>query len=161
MNEIKANSNNTYNNTLLNSPYLSMIISNQNFTNTGNDTDMNLNSNLDPFSIFNENSIRNIGLVNRFLLRPAYEALKMQLETTINDSINTFKTIYIAVLSIFLAILFIFYLFVWIPFENALNTTVINVNFFFFFFFFSFFIFFIFNRFIKRKICFPLYPRRY
>ena len=75
--------------------------------------------------IFNENSIRNIGLVNRFIIRPAYEALKTQLETTINDSINVFKLIYIVVLSIFLTSVFCIYLFVWRPFENALNLTVI------------------------------------
>lgn len=133
MKEIKASTKSTFNNTLFNSPYASTLFSDPNQTNTGNSTSIINNNNndipnnnLDPFSIFNENSIRNIGLVNRFLLRPAYEALKTQLETTINDSINTFKTIYIIILSIFLAVIFIFYLFVWIPFENALNTTVIN-----------------------------------
>jgi len=124
MKEIKTNSNNTFNNTLFNSPFDKMLIDYK-MNNTGNST---LNSNafdiLDPFSIFNENSIRNIGLVNRFLLRPAYEALKTQLELKINNSINTFQTIYITILSIILAIILIFYLFVWMPFENALNTTV-------------------------------------
>lgn len=128
MKDIKANTNNKFNNTLYNSPFANELNADVNKNNTLNTTMINnFYSNLDPFSIFNENSIRNIGLVNRFIIRPAYEALKTQLETTINDSINTFKTIYIVILSIFLAIIFIFYLFVWIPFENALNTTVIDI----------------------------------
>lgn len=130
MKDIKTGTKNTFNNTLFNSLYAaSILIIDQNNTNTGNSTSAdsnnnNPNTNFDPFDIFNQNTIRNIGIVNRFLLRPAYEALKRQLETTINNSINSFKTVYIIVLSIFLAIIFIFYLLVWIPFENALNTTV-------------------------------------
>ncbi len=132
--DLKKNPKKYFNNTLINSPY-------EYYYDNKNITSMNI-SDLDPFSIFNENSIRNIGLVNRFLLRPAYEALKTKLEATINNSIDTFKMIYIILLSVFLAIILLFYLFVWIPFENALNTTVNNYN---VLILNSFFIIFIFN----------------
>jgi len=124
MKDLKNSFSSNFNNTLFNSPYATFSDNAPN-NNTGNITiNNNNNNNIDPFSIFNDNSIRNIGLVNRFLLRPAYEALKTQLETTINNSIDTFKMIYIIILSIFLSIILLFYLFVWRPFENALNTTV-------------------------------------
>lgn len=92
-----------------------------------------LNNNLyDPFDIFNENSIRNLGLVNRFMIRPAYEALKLKLETSIIDNLNTFKLIYIIILTIFISAVFFVYLFLWRPFENRLNATVIFIIFFFY-----------------------------
>lgn len=134
--EIKSHTNNTFNNTLYNSPYASDLNNRDINSTTSANNSMNINnnfnstisniaySNLDPFSIFNENSVRNLGLVNRFLIRPSYEALKIQLETTINNSVNTFQLIYIVILSIFLSMILVFYLFVWRPFENALNTTV-------------------------------------
>ncbi len=81
-------------------------------------------SELDPIEIFNDNTVRNLGLVNRFLLKPAYTTLKLKLESTINDNVQAFEVIYIVTLSLFLAGIFIFYVFVWRPFENSLNTTV-------------------------------------
>ena len=114
-----------YNNTLYGSPYdKSKLINSSNIT-------LNF-SEIDPFNIFNDNSVRNLGIVNRFLIKPAYTALKISLETTINYNINTFKLVYILILSLFLGGTFIMYVFVWRPFENRLNTTV-KINFFYFF----------------------------
>jgi hypothetical protein len=79
----------------------------------------------DPFNIFNDDSVRDLGIVNRYLIRPAYEALLSQLEMSINNSVNTFQLIYVIVFSIFFASLVVIYLFVWRPFENNLNQTVI------------------------------------
>ncbi len=81
-------------------------------------------SEIDPIEIFNDNTVRNLGLVNRFFIKPAYTTLKMKLESTINDNIKTFEIVYIITLSLFLAGVFILYVFVWRPFENSLNTTV-------------------------------------
>jgi len=81
-------------------------------------------SNHDPFNIFNENSIRNLGLVNRFIIRPAYEALKLKLENSISDNLKTFRLIYIIIISIFIAGVLFIYLFLWRRFENRLNNTV-------------------------------------
>ena len=77
-----------------------------------------------PFSIFNDASHKNLVILNRFLLRPTFLALKNQLKTSINNSLSTFRTIYIIVFSIFFSSLTIIYLFIWRPFENGLNTTV-------------------------------------
>ena len=78
----------------------------------------------DPFEIFNDPSHKNLVILNRFLIRPAYAALKNQLKNSIDSSLNTFQTIYIVVFSIFLTSLVVIYLFVWMPFENGLNQTV-------------------------------------
>lgn len=80
----------------------------------------------DPFKIFNDNSHRNLGILNRYLLRPAYSALKQQMSTSINNSVKMFETIYIVLLSIFFVSLIAVYLLIWRPFENGLNQTVIN-----------------------------------
>jgi len=81
-------------------------------------------SSVDPFQIFNDASHKNLVILNRFLLRPAYAALKTQLKTSIDNSLNTFQTIYIVVFSIFLSSMVVIYLFIWRPFENGLNQTV-------------------------------------
>lgn len=118
-------------------------------------------SEFDPIEIFNDNTVRNLGLVNRFLIKPAYSTLKIKLESTIDNNIKTFQVIYIVTLSLFLAAIFILYVFVWRPFENSLNTT---VNLFFILICLSFFkLLFDFykkNRFTKRKICFRLYLKK-
>jgi len=93
----------------------------------------------DPFNIFNENSMRNLALVNRFIIRPAYEALKLSLETSITDNLNTFRLIYILILSIFISGVLFVYLFLWRPFENRLNTTVIFFYYFFHWVFYYFY----------------------
>jgi hypothetical protein len=77
-----------------------------------------------PFTIFNDASHKNLVILNRFLLRPTFLALKDQLKTSINNSLTMFQTIYIIVFSIFFSSLTIIYLFIWRPFENGLNTTV-------------------------------------
>ena len=106
-----------YNNTLFGSSY--------DRTNKASYNTSNANGNkYDPFDYFNENSMRNLGLVNRFIIRPAYETLKLHLENSITTSLDTFKLIYIIVISIFLSGVILIYLFFWRPFENRLNTTV-------------------------------------
>jgi hypothetical protein len=80
--------------------------------------------NSDPFKIFNDNSHRNLAILNRFLLRPAYSALKGQMKTSINNSVSMFETIYIVLLSIFFVSIVGLYLLIWRPFENGLNQTV-------------------------------------
>jgi hypothetical protein len=83
-------------------------------------------SKFDPFRIFNDVSHRNLVILSRFLLRPAYSALKIQMQNSIDNSISTFQTIYIVCFSIFFAGTVIIYIFVWRPFENGLNQTVIT-----------------------------------
>ncbi len=102
-----------------------------------------LNNN--PFNIFNDNAHRDLLIVNRYLLRPAYLALKNQMKTSINNSVATFQTIYIVLLSLFFVTMVGIYFVVWRPFENGLNQTVRL---------------FLFSRFTKRKICFLLYLKR-
>jgi hypothetical protein len=99
----------------------------------------------DIFNIFNDDAVRDLGIVNRYLIRPAYEALLLQLQSSIDNSVNTFQLIYIIVFSIFFTSLTFIYLFIWRPFENNLNQTV-NLC--------------LINRFIKQKICCPLYLKR-
>jgi len=93
------------------------------------------NDSYDPFNIFNENYIRNLGIVNRFIIRPAYETLKSNLENSISNNLNTFKLIYIIVLSVFISGILFVYLFLWRPFENKLNATVKIFNYIFILFF--------------------------
>jgi len=81
---------------------------------------------IDPFQIFNDASHKNLVILNRYLLRPAYVALKNQLKKSIDDSMNFFQTVYIVVFSIFISSLVVIYLFIWRPFENGLNQTVRN-----------------------------------
>lgn len=102
-----------YNNTEYLSPY----------DKTPNKTDKSYNDH-DPFQIFNDNIHRNLVLVDRFIIRPAFEALKTQMQTSIDSSVSTFQTIYIIIFSIFIASLCLFYMFLWRPFENGLNQTV-------------------------------------
>ncbi len=78
----------------------------------------------DPFAIFNDPSHLNLVILTRYLLRPAFAALKAQLKLSIDNSLATFQTIYIAVFTIFLSSVVGIYLFVWRPFENGLNQTV-------------------------------------
>jgi hypothetical protein len=78
----------------------------------------------DPFKIFNDNSHRNLGILNRYLIRPAYTALKDQMKISIDNSVKTFETIYIVLLSLFFVSLVAVYLLIWRPFENGLNQTV-------------------------------------
>jgi len=81
-------------------------------------------SEYDPIEIFNDNTVRNLGLVNRFLIKPAYTELKLKLESTIDENIKTFEVVYTIILSLFMAGVFILYVFVWRPFEDRLNSTV-------------------------------------
>lgn len=122
-----------YNNTLYRTKY---DLSQSSVKNKFNQT-VNL-SQYDPFEIFNDNTVRNLGLVNRFFIKPAYTALKLNLRSLIDSNISTFEIIYIITLSIFLAIVFILYVFIWRPFENSLNTTVgffrLNIIFYYFIF---------------------------
>ena len=87
-----------------------------------NDNGYNQN---DPFQIFNDPSHMNLVILTRYLLRPAYSALKLQLKTSIDSSMATFQTLYIVIFSIFLTWVFGTYLFIWRPFEDGLNQTVI------------------------------------
>lgn len=91
-------------------------------TNNNNQT-FNLSA-YDPIEIFNDNTVRNLGLVNKFLIKPAYSELRSKLEYTINENIKTFQVVYIVTLSVFLAAIFVLYVFVWRPFEDRLNTIV-------------------------------------
>ena len=78
----------------------------------------------DPFQIFNDPAHMNLIILTRYLLRPAYSALKLQLKTSIDSSMTTFKTLYIVIFSIFLTGVVVTYLFIWRPFEDGLNQTV-------------------------------------
>jgi len=90
-----------------------------------NDKNQTFNlSDFDPIEIFNENTVRDLALVNRFLITPVYTSLKENLKATIDNNIKTFQVIYIVVLSWFLGGVFIVYVFIWRPFENSLSSTV-------------------------------------
>lgn len=124
-NKVNAESINITNNSILNSSITSANDANSIKNSTSN---INTKSNTyDTLYIFNENSIRNLGLLNRFMIRPAYEALKQKLESSITNSLNTFRLIYIIVLSIFISGILFIYMFLWRPFENRLNATVIFI----------------------------------
>ncbi len=118
----KEGINNYFNNTLYGSKY----DKSKDIAHNNKNQSLNL-SEFDPFEIFNDNNVRNLGLVNRFLLKNAYTHLKNNLQETIDDNIKTFEIVYIIILSLFLAGVFILYVFVWRPFENSLN---ISVNYF-------------------------------
>jgi len=79
----------------------------------------------DPFLIFNDPSHKNLVILSRYLLRPAFVALKAQLKSSIDSSLNLFTTIYIILFAVFFAAQIFIYLFIWRPFENGLNQTVI------------------------------------
>lgn len=88
------------------------------------------NNSTNPFDIFNSNIIRNIGLINIFLIKPVYYSLKRKLETSIYDSLEFFKLIYIIIISVCISGVLFIYLFIWRPFVSRLNVTVIFNNFF-------------------------------
>ncbi len=113
----------TYNNTLYNTSF-DPSLSTNNSTNTTNNQLYRAN---DPFNIFNSEDHLNILLINQFLLKPTMEALVTQIETSINNSGNNFRTIYIIILSIFISGLTAAYFFIWMPFVNRLNQTVIYI----------------------------------
>ena len=134
---IDKNIINTYNNTLTN---WNLLKNNSSLNidididtdidngNTNMDLDLNkgeIADDLNPFKIFNKVSLRNLGIVNRFIIKPTYEAMKNEFENIFNNSIKLFKIIYIIILSIFLSLIFICYLFLWKPFETNLNSKVI------------------------------------
>lgn len=82
------------------------------------------NKDLDPFLFFNENKVKNLLLIIRFIIKPAYEDLKTTMENTIFNYIDSFNLIYIIVITIFLTTIVIFYVLIWLPFQTNLNTTV-------------------------------------
>jgi hypothetical protein len=101
-----------YNNTIKGSPF-EMVSANPNY-----------NSN-DIFEIFNDASHLNLIILTRFLIRPAFEALKIQLETDIDENIASFETIYIVVFCFYFTFISSVYFLIWRPFENDLNQTVL------------------------------------
>merc|ERR1712032_1603604 len=68
--------------------------------------------------------MRNLGIVNRLIIKPTYEVLKDDFENIFNNSLYLFKSIYILILSIFLSLFFVCYLFVWKPFEQNLSDNI-------------------------------------
>ena len=78
-----------------------------------------------PFNIFNTEQVQDLSIINQYIIGKAYKNLTENLEASITDSITTFKLIYIVILCLFFANMLILYLFIWRPFENNLNQTVI------------------------------------
>jgi hypothetical protein len=74
--------------------------------------------------IFNEKEMLNLNIQFRYIIQPAFESINLSLANYIKDSMQSFNTIYITIFSIFITLLFIFYLVIWRPFENNLNQTV-------------------------------------
>ena len=108
-----------------------IIYNNNNNNNTLNNTSIgnssgssSNNTDLDPFLFFNENKVKNLLLINRFIIKPTYEDLKTTMENTIFNYIDYFNLIYIIVITIFLTTIVIFYILIWLPFQTNLNTTV-------------------------------------
>ncbi len=81
-----------------------------------------------PFKIFNTGTVADLSIINRFIIRPAYKYLTSQLQAGINDSMSSFRLIYIIVFSVYFTLLIVFYLFVWRPFESNLNQTVFLID---------------------------------
>jgi hypothetical protein len=86
------------------------------------------NDNIHPFQIFSNATVADLSVINRFIVRPAYKYLSTQLQNGINDSMAGFRLIYIIIFAVYFALLAIFYLFIWRPFEINLNQTVIYFN---------------------------------
>jgi hypothetical protein len=96
-------------------------------TNTTINTNLKLITNtntINPFEIFNDNILRNIGLINIYLLKPVYESLKINFENTMFDSLEFFKLVYIIIISICISGVLFIYIIIWRQFENRLNITV-------------------------------------
>ncbi len=109
--EASRNTNFTYNNTLIGSEFDISLSDNDYISN-------------DPFQIFNDPTHMNLIILTRYLLRPAYAALKNQLKISISGSMSTFETLYIIIFSVFLTGVVVTYLFIWRPFEDSLNQTI-------------------------------------
>jgi hypothetical protein len=81
-------------------------------------------SNKDPFFIFNDQTVRNLGFFNLYLIKPVFENLLTKLGESIGSFKETYKFIYISLFSLFLTLVCFIYFLVIKPFENNLNDTV-------------------------------------
>jgi hypothetical protein len=99
------------------------------------------------FDIFNNKITLQLEVSFRYILLPAYKMMLSSLETGIINDITTNQNIYWAILAILFALVIIGYIGIWRPFENRLNQTVIYII--------------LIRRFIKQRICFLLYLKKY
>jgi len=89
------------------------------------DDDFNLDD-LSNFSIFNESVLKNLNIINLFLLQPAYLTINQSLITNLGDIIKLYSLIFIGFFTLFIVSVLIFYFFDWTPLQNNLDSTVKN-----------------------------------
>ncbi len=92
----------------------------------------NLN-NLSTFSIFNDIVLRNLNIINLFLVQPAYSKIHESLIRNMGDILNNYSLLFIGFFTLFIASVLMFFFFDWRPLQNNLDSTV------FLFLFFNFF----------------------
>ena len=80
--------------------------------------------NLSSFNIFNDVVIRNLNIMNLYLVKPGYLDLNSSLITNMSDMLSLYSLIFIVAFALFLASVLLFYFFDWRPFQNNLDSTV-------------------------------------
>lgn len=74
--------------------------------------------------VLNNNRLKNLGIVNMYLIRPAFETLVNTLKTDITNIINSFHQVYVIAFICFFFFLITVYFIIWRPFVNNLDTQV-------------------------------------
>ncbi len=88
------------------------------------DDNFNLDG-LSTFRIFNEIVLRNLNIINLFIIQPAYKEINQSLISNMADILNLYSLIFIGFFTLFIASVLLFYFFDWRPLQNNLDSTVI------------------------------------
>lgn len=80
--------------------------------------------NFSSFAIFNDIILRNLNIINEFIIKPAYTTINNSLISNMGDIIFLYSLIFIGAFAVFLASVLLFYILDWIPFQNHLDSTV-------------------------------------
>lgn len=80
---------------------------------------------LSTFSIFNDIVLRNLNIINLFLIQPAYSDINNSLISNMRDILNLYSLLFIGFFTLFIASVLIFYFFDWRPLQDNLDSTVI------------------------------------
>jgi hypothetical protein len=75
-------------------------------------------------------TFKNLLVLGRWFIRPAFLALRQNMKLTINNSLVNFQTVYLASFSIFMGVVLMLYIFIWRPFESTLNQMVKKILYF-------------------------------
>lgn len=79
----------------------------------------------DPFYVFNDQLVRNLGYINVYMIKPSYETILDTFNTGIISYLDLYKLVYICCFIFFYLMSFYFYFTKWRPYEDYLNQTVI------------------------------------